>query len=148
MNWYWTVWMVWMSVKDVRTFRVPGWLILGGGVLGIVFNLMFTMTKMTDVSPEGWAIVRILLGTLPGVFLLLITYITKAVGYGDGLVLIVLGMVVGLQKAVLLLAIALFLAALCSVLLLVLRRVRKNSRLPFLPFLTVGWLLVGTVGGV
>ena len=142
----WTLWLVWMSVLDCRTRYVPRWIFWNGVIAGLIWHtadLIWKSGSSLDAKELalGW-----LLGTLPGVFLVLVAWLTKAVGFGDGMVLMSLGIVVGVRKAVLVLAVALFAAALCSVGLLLVKKVGLRSRLPFLPFLTLGWFLIG-IGG-
>lgn len=79
---------------------------------------------------------------LPGALLLLLAFVTKKAGYGDGIVLCCLGMVLGGEKSLMLLGISLFLTSLFALVLLVMHRVRRNSCLPFVPFLAAAWLVV------
>lgn len=142
----WTIWLLWMSVLDCKTRYVPRWLFWSGSAVGLLLHTADLMGKSAHTLEVGKLAVAWLLGVLPGIFLLLVAWLTKAVGVGDGMVLMSIGIVVGVQKAVLIFGVALFLAALCSVGLLLGKKMGLRSRLPFLPFLTIGWLLIG-IGG-
>ena len=139
----WTVWLLWMSVLDCNNRYVPKWLFWSGAVVGVLWHTIDLIWKSAGSLDVGEVALVWLLGMLPGIALLMVAWLTKAVGLGDGMVLMSLGIVVGVQRAVLILGVALFLAALCSVGLLLVKRVGLSFRLPFLPFLTIGWLLVG-----
>lgn len=80
---------------------------------------------------------------LPGILLLVFAIATQKAGYGDGIVLLLLGMVAGGGKAWLLLGVSLFFVSAASVVLLVLRKAGRNMTIPYLPFLTVSGLLTG-----
>ena len=136
------LWLLWMSVLDIKSRSVPIWLMAIGGVLVLLFGAdrVLQTVGQTNWGDFAWALFG---GMIPGMCMLLVAWLTKAVGYGDGVVLTVLGVVLGIQKGFLLLCVSLFLAALGSIVLLVTGRVKRNSCLPFIPFLTVGWFLVG-----
>ena len=72
---------------------------------------------------------------MPGVFLLLSSYITgHKVGNGDGWVFILMGLLIGAPGAFMLLGLSLILCALASGILLILHKAQKNSKIPFVPF--------------
>lgn len=76
-------------------------------------------------------------GALPGLFFLFLSKATKEqIGYGDGLLLVILGISLGIEHMVWLLLLALFLvffAAACFFL-----RGKRKERIPFTPFLFLG----------
>lgn len=126
-----TGWLIVSGIMDTKTRRVPVWMLILGSVLAV----------RTALWQHG-GYLEMLKGSLPGVFLLLIAFMTQKAGYGDGIVLCCLGVVLGGEKSLLLFGLSLFLIALCDLILLVLRRVKRNTGLPFLPFLAVAWLVV------
>ncbi len=84
-----------------------------------------------------------LLGALAGLFILLISLVTKgAVGEGDGLALMVTGMYLGFLMNLRLLFFALFLSALVSAGAVVFRGLKKDSELPFMPFLLAAFIFI------
>jgi len=76
----------------------------------------------------------------------LIAFATKKAGYGDGIVLLLVGMVSGGGKGLWIFCISLFLISIFSVILLLCHKVRRNSEVPYLPFLTVAWILISGTG--
>ena len=133
-----TLWFLIMSVLDVKSRRVPLWLLgLGSGVI---------MTVALCRGVWGiWGYSVMLSGALPGVLLLLLALLTGLVGYGDGIVLTAVGVLVGLRESVLILTVGLVLAAVCSVVLLALGKAGRKTQIPFLPFMAVAWILVEVI---
>ena len=74
-----TVWLLTGSVMDIRNRRVPIWLLLTGGILSL--TVIFFQCVIS-----GREVVDILKGMLPGTGLLLVAFVTKNAGYGDGIV--------------------------------------------------------------
>lgn len=86
---------------------------------------------------------ELLAGLIPGALLLGAAWLTKeAMGYGDGLVELALGAVLGWRAAVQVLMGAFLLAAVFCAAALALRRVGRKSELPFLPFFLAAYLLL------
>ena len=129
--WIVTVWLMVSGVMDKKTRRVTVWMLALGGVLAV---------WAAFCQGCGWP--EAAKGMLPGAALVLIAFSTNKAGYGDGIVLGCLGMALGGERSMLLLGISLFLISLCALVLLAMRRVGKDTRLPFLPFLAAAWLLV------
>jgi len=101
----------------------------------------------------GWVIGKGLLGThswailgaglLPGIAALLLARATREqVGRGDGWELIIMGNAMGLANCLLALGTALLGIFLVSAALLMLGKVRRSSRIAFVPFLGMGAVLV------
>lgn len=92
-------------------------------------------------------------GAAVGVLLTGVAFLTReAIGYGDGAVTAIAGMMLGLSRIVEILLIALGAAAVVSAVLLMLKKAGRKKELPFIPFLAcAGWFCVmmetGTVKG-
>lgn len=87
----------------------------------------------------------ILPAVLPGLFLLILAWFTKeSIGYGDGISVLLLGGMVGLRNCIWVLGISLLLLSLVGLVLLVIKRVDRKTKIPYLPFLLVaeGMLLL------
>lgn len=121
---------------DIRTKRIPLWILLvfGSMILGI-----------TGIS--GTLIHQSLcLQLLPGMVFLLMSLLTgEAVGYGDGIVILLLGVSLGIRLCVSIVFVGLVLCAGVSLLILILKKGSQQTRLPFMPFLLAAWgvLFVG-----
>ncbi|MDE6639635.1 MAG: hypothetical protein K2K63_03855 [Acetatifactor sp.] len=129
------VWLVPMSIMDTRSKRVPVWMLWIGSAAAIGVLLYDGING----GLNGWQECRAL---LPGVILLAVAYATGKAGPADGVILMLLGVFMGYEDCVAASLGGLFLIALFSVVLLTLRRVKRDTRIPFVPFLAVGWLIV------
>lgn len=128
------IWLLSISIMDIQSRRVPVWMLVVEGSLAaaaVICQFWTGDVKLFDA----------LTGILPGIGLFLIALTTKKVGTGDGIVLIFLGVMSGWGKSMMIFGISLFLISICSVLLLILRKVKRNTGIPYLPFLTAGWIL-------
>lgn len=128
-----TIWMLYISIMDIRRRRVPVRMLVLGGILACA--------ALAYKCRGGVAYGDILGGMLPGILLLAVALATKKAGYGDGIVLLFLGITAGGAKSLMLLGISLFLAAIFSIVLLMTRKAGKNTRIPYLPFLAAAWLV-------
>lgn len=81
----------------------------------------------------------IILSVIPGVMFWMLSFITgEKVGYGDGWLLIMIGLFMGLWKCFLILMIGLISSSLIVLILLAARKVSRDFKLPFAPFLLLG----------
>ena len=88
-------------------------------------------------------ICRLLAGLLPGIFLLVLAKITReAVGYGDGLILLFIGLSLGFWECIGIFFIGLLGVFLAAVLVALFFGRKKGLEIPFIPF-----LLTGLAGG-
>lgn len=125
-------WLLVLSVMDIKKKSVPLWLLC----VGAVNTAVILLNEGLSGGIDGWLLCRSL---FPGAVFLVTAAATGKAGYGDGIVLLMLGLMSGAKVCLLALTVGLFLIAVFSGALLALRKVKRNSRIPFLPFLTVGW---------
>lgn len=127
-------WLLAASILDIRSRRIPVWILaLGGAFAGltVVCGSGFTLAECMEMIK----------GCVPGVILLLMAAATGKAGTADGIVLIFLGVCMGGKICMAVFMLSLLLISLFSGILLTLRRVGRNTRLPYLPFLSMAWLL-------
>lgn len=126
-----------LAFRDVEERKIPVWCL---GV-GTMFSVsLFFYHIFTDTVSLATA----LLGMVPGILLLGISVITGCVGLGDGIILMILGLYLGLHKIFLLFCISIVLMGFCSGILFVTKRVRGSDKIPYLPFLCMtyaGWYI-------
>lgn len=135
-----SVWLVTLSLFDIRYRRVPIWLILLGGILSggmLIYQWRIGESEIADCF----------FGMIPGIALLLLALSTHKAGWADGVVTMFLGSVLGFWQCVLAIMLSLILTSVVSLLLMIFRRVDKGTKIPFIPFLTLGFILGGIVGG-
>ncbi|MCM1057030.1 MAG: hypothetical protein NC517_05420 [Firmicutes bacterium] len=133
------IWLVPVSIMDARCKRVPVWILWLGGAAAAGMLLYEGINGRLN----GWQECRAL---LPGAILLAVAYVTGKAGMADGVILMLLGIFMGYEGCVAASLGGLFLIALFAGVLLALRRVKKDTRIPFVPFLAVGWLIVNWGG--
>lgn len=120
------------AVFDIKKKEIPIILIIIGIISSFGINIWQIFKGTISIAGVGASL-------LVGVFFLLISFCTKEkVGYGDGMILIVSGLVLGFDRCFLGLCISLILSSVFALLLLLLRKVEKTSGLAFVPFLTIG----------
>lgn len=125
------VFLILCSLQDIREKRLPvKMLVLSGGLFFLVSLVSGELFK------EGR-----LLALMPGMVALVLAFLTREqIGYGDGVCLVVLGLLVSAERLIGAIAGGLFLISACSILLLVRKKANRKTTLPFMPFLTVGML--------
>lgn len=127
-------WLLPMSVMDVKSRRVPVWMLWIGAAAAAG---MFLYEMITEEA-VGWQICR---GLLPGLVMLTVAAATGKAGVADGVIMLLMGILAGSEVCVEASLGGLFLLALVSGVLLALRKAKRDTRIPFVPFLTAGWLL-------
>lgn len=129
------VWLVPMSIMDTRSKSVPAWMLW----IGTASAAGVLLYEGISGRLNGWQACRAL---MPGLILLAVAYATGKAGLADGVILMLLGIFMGYEGCVAASLGGLFLIALCSGVLLMMRRVKRDTRIPFVPFLAAAWLIV------
>lgn len=123
-----------LGIWDYKKKSVPLLLLIAGGVLMVGAAGFRCMTGEL-------LYMEILLGVLPGVFMLFLAWITGKVGYADGIVLVQVGICFGYKRGMLLFCASMLLLLLCCLALVCLRKVGKNTKIPYLPFLAFSYII-------
>lgn len=120
------------GILDIRNREIPFKAVVIGGVIGCG-------SCFFQISQGSLSFGEMGLALLPGGFLLFLSLVSgEKVGYGDGLLLAVIGLFSGFYRCMFILCISLLLLSITALVLLVLHKVHRNSRLPFVPFLAAG----------
>lgn len=128
---------------DIRTKKVPLALV---GILAAVMLGMRIISFGMGIEAGIW-FVKLSVGLLPGGISLLCSYITKGqLGVGDGLILAALGLGLEFHNVMLLWIMAFCMAAVLAMFLLILRKARKKTEIPFVPCLFLGYVLCRIIG--
>ncbi len=124
--------LVIISVWDIKERAVPQGIFMLGILVAILLNFYFE----NGISTEK------LLGMVMGLVLIAVSRFTKGqIGEGDGAAFLVTGLALGVADNFLLLFEALFLSFVWSLFLLIGKRIRLNTKMPFLPFVLISFIL-------
>ncbi len=124
------VMLLFCGVQDAMKKRIWLWFIIIGSILiGICVPFSHTVPILDRFG-----------GIAVGGIVILISLATKGkIGLGDGILLCATGFGLGFWGNLELFAIALFMAAIVSMLLLILRLADRKKSIPFVPFLFTGY---------
>jgi leader peptidase (prepilin peptidase)/N-methyltransferase len=125
------------SAQDMRRKQIRLNPVLAFGILGILFHMLWR-TQSIESLLSGMAVGLVLL--IPALFG------GGCIGVGDGVLLIVTGIYLGLEGNLELLFLAVFLCGLWALGLLIFKKKRRQDTIPFVPFLLtayVGMLVSG-----
>ena len=119
------------TVSDIKCKKIIVWSAWLFGVFGFIYGLVTSELTLL----QG------LMALLPGIMFLLISKITKeSMGYGDGIIVLVMGIYLSIQNLIGSLVLALIFAALWSIILVVFFKKKKQEEFPFVPFVLLGFL--------
>lgn len=125
---------IWLSVLaciDAKYKEIPVWLSVLGGGLGICFCIM-----------EKRGVEEIFFSCIPGIVALIFSKFSKEViGYGDSIVIFILGIFLTFPQLVSIGALAFGIAGGVALVLLVVFRKKGSYRIPFLPFVWIAYLI-------
>jgi len=130
--------MVWylivLGFMDGWKRKVPVMLLLAGGVIfvGIAINRCVKGEMLWTESV--W-------GMIPGMVLLVLAGITRKAGSADGVVLMQMGVYMGVKTIFPMFCFSLLLLSGTCMVLLLLRKVNKNTRMPYLSFLAITYFI-------
>lgn len=123
------------SVMDIRDRHIPKRSLTAGVILSFSWALAGVIW-----GPGSWPALGI--GLVPGAFILLLVRVTgDQIGRGDAWEVMYMGNWLGWANCLSALGIALFGIFLVSILLLSLGKARRNTRIPFVPFLCAGTVI-------
>ncbi len=130
------IFMLIAAVYDIRTMHVPLWVIcinLFIGTISVYIELNLKGCPLADYTLSAVVIFLVILFIL--IFKL---FRVEEVGLADGLLIVSTGMILKGERLIMAIGLAMILAGLFAGVLLVIRKAGRKSRIPFVPFLTVG----------
>ena len=117
------------SVFDIRYRQIPLWITAIGGGVGVLFMVAYMDVHMTS-----------LFSFLPGVLCLIYGKISReAIGYGDGLLILMLGCYWNITSLLGVCMWAFSFGAIVAILLFLWKR-DGRMEIPFVPFLLLGFI--------
>ena len=127
------IYLLILSLFDLWKKKVPVVLLVIGWIFGIVFCCLEHRNPLECVI---------------GIGMVLIACVTKKAGCADGLAIGQLGLMYGLGASLFSFAISLFVQSFVCIALLILKKVNRNSKIPYLPFLLCGVGVCFLMGGM
>lgn len=127
------IWLAVLSICDIRRKRVPLGLLLAGAMFAAAVSLYGGIKGEINIF-------QLCKSLIPGTVLLILAGATGKAGCGDGIIVMALGLVEGYELCLFTFFGGLVLAALFSGVLLIIKKAKRNTKIPFVPFLTAGWL--------
>lgn len=132
------IYLMGMAGLDLKNRRIPVWLLAAGGILAVVFQLCQKEILLVPAAAGGAV----------GVVFLAVSKVTEeAFGYGDSVLIGVLGIYLGFWNLMNLLIISFLFASVAAMGVLIKRKFKRKTVLPFIPFLAVGYLTILLPGG-
>ncbi len=120
------IWLIIQGVIDWKFKKIP----VGLSILGAGIGLAFCVLQDREMG-------NLLVACLPGVILLFFSKITKEVlGYGDGMVFLVMGFYLSIEKVISIGLLSFVMAGIAALILLVFFHKGRSYRMPFLPYLS------------
>lgn len=126
-----TIFLILSTLIDLRKKEVNISLCISVALVGLIYEIYISKTD----------ILSIILGILPGIFLMLTSIVTnEEVGKGDAVILSTIGIFLGLKKTILVLIYALFSTIIIGGILLLIRKKNKKYKIPFVPFILFSYI--------
>ena len=126
-----TIFLILSTLIDLRKKEVNISLCIIVALVGLIYEIFISKTD----------ILSIILGILPGIFLMLTSIVTnEEIGKGDATILSTIGIFLGLKKTILVLIYALFSTIIIGGILLLIRKKNKKYKIPFVPFILFSYI--------
>ena len=130
-----------LSVFDIKMRKIPVCLIMLG-MAGALLRVAAIFPWGGPSSEQQRILTVALLGALPGIAMTTLSYVSGKIGRGDGLVTVMLGMLSDCSFVTLASCVACISLALFSGVLFAFHRVGRNTRMPYIPFLTGSYTIL------
>ena len=125
------------SIFDIRKKSIPIQILVAAGIWAVICLTLSVTENGAEVLAGS------LPGLLPGAVLLMLGFLTQQkVGYGDGILLIIMGLMEGVRMVLLTFCIGLFLQSILAVILVLFKKADKQTQIPFVPFLLTARVLI------
>lgn len=128
--------LVYFSYEDIRFLKISACLLLAGFVTAIIFLIWGRELSVGEYLAGGCL----------GILFLLCGTVSKNIGTGDGALIMLLGLLLGIRQLISVLFISLFLCAAAAAALCAAGKAKRGSRLPFVPFLLSGFCVTVFAG--
>lgn len=127
-----------LSWMDIRSRKLSLWLLLAGVPVSVISGIF-----AADIP----AVILTAGGTVGILFLIISRSTGEAFGYGDSILILVMGSFLGFWNILSVLTAAFLLAAVFSAVMMAAKGFTRKSAFPFVPFLTAAYLGGILIGG-
>jgi leader peptidase (prepilin peptidase)/N-methyltransferase len=125
-----------LVIEAVTDFKKKEVNIVFPVLLAAAATLMLFFTK--DIS-----LINSIIGIAEGVLLILISFLTKGeIGMGDGILLAACGLMLGGKDNLIMFFFACLSSAIVSALIMLIKKADKKTKIPFVPFMIPGFLIM------
>lgn len=125
-----------LSIQDIRTKTVNVLWLIPVVVAAIGDMLIYRSMDFSSVAA----------GVFAGAVFILLSVITKeCIGMGDALIFCISGMILGFWRNIVMIFAGMLIAAVFSLVGIVLKKFNKKSKIPLIPFVFTGYLTVWLV---
>lgn len=132
------VYLCMLSVIDIWMRRIPVWMLAAGGIAAAIAR----------ASQKGVPVILVLAGAAIGVVFLVVSKVTEeGLGYGDSLLILVLGIYLGFWNLLGVLLGAFLFSSLYAICALILKKYNRSTGYPFIPFLLLSYFVWIGLGG-
>lgn len=135
-----TMYLMVLSIFDGKDKRVPVIALAIGCAAGMAVGIYEAFRE------QAW--LGYMAGLLPGAIFIFVAWTTKKAGYADGIVLAITGALEGFRSCILICSLSLFMLSIYSIMFMILKKVRKDFVVPYIPFLCAGYLFWKVVEGI
>ena len=127
------VFLIPCAITDLKSKTIPIWWTVVFGISAMIYQIFWKKQKLE----------AILFSMIIGVTLLVAAKISnQRIGYGDGIIFLILGLWIGFWDGISLLFFSLILSSIISVYLILVRRKGSDYRIPFIPFVIAAYIIL------
>lgn len=132
------------TVWDIKRKTIPLKFLLVWGSTNLIYLSVISLSSVT-----GEYFIQAFWGVMPGVICLFLAHITREqIGYGDGWIIVLMGILLGIKNVLVITIVALTILTCLSFVLLITRKVGRKTAIPFIPFLLLGNVSTLFLGGI
>ncbi|SEG35163.1 leader peptidase (prepilin peptidase) / N-methyltransferase [Butyrivibrio sp. Su6] len=123
------------AFSDIRKKEISIWIVICMALLSLSDGAIALFNGKRTIDD-------LIVCIVPGVIMMLLALLSRqSIGYGDGLIILAIGMTFGISKLAVGIAIALFTSGIMSIFLIAIRKAKRNDTFPFVPFIFAGMVV-------
>lgn len=123
------------TVFDLLSKKIPMVLVIAGIIVAALIRIIGRQPGIT--------LYDVVIALIPGISFWILSFLSgEKVGYGDGWLLIMIGVYSGFQQCFIILLLSMILESTAVVILLSIKKIERNTEMAFAPFLLAGMVIV------